>query len=255
MSGDSKKLDQILLKLQKLDSVEEKIDKLNNKFESLSAKVDSLESSVATNAACISTIQEELLAFKTETKRDIKNLKTSHNAREQRLRASTVRVFNIPYVVGEPLDNYKLLSSKVYDKVLRPALVAAKAAGDLGSVPQQQNVIEACYRAFTQQEPSGDGPPPPVIARLVSTAVKIAVLKHKKHIPVTSDAEKGGRVRRFIVVEDLTPEAHKLLRELQNDDRTDKVWSVNGRINFTIPGSKEVFKVKNIFDPVSEILK
>ena len=252
--GDSAKLDLILQKLQKLDTVEEKLDQLSVKFTALSTKVDSLESRVTANSSDITSIREELLALKKSTGKDIKAIKTAHNIREQKLRATTIRIFNLPYIVGESLDNSKQLACRAYDKILKPALAAAKSSGIIGSVPQQQNVIESCFRSYTQQEPSPSDPPPPVIIRLASQAIKVAIMKSKKNIPVPTDAEKSAGVRRFIVVEDLTPDTHKLLRELQSDDQTDKVWSVNGRIHYTLVGKKEIKKVKNIFDSVQEIL-
>ena len=51
------------------------------------------------------------------------------------------------------------------------------------------------------------------------------------------------------MVEDLTPANHTMLKDLQNDDRVSKVWSVDGRIRFVLSGDDQsVKKVKSVFD-------
>jgi hypothetical protein len=54
-------------------------------------------------------------------------------------------------------------------------------------------------------------------------------------IPSPSDAEKAAGFKRFILVEDLSPANHKLLKDLQNDDRVEKVWSVDGEFVSSCP--------------------
>ncbi len=250
MASDSAKLDAIISKLKKLDTLEGKIDDFNNRFESLSNKVTS-------NTNDIAAIRDDLDKFKVKVNTDIRSLRTSHNNREQRLRSSTIRIFNVPYTRGESLDNFKGLTAKVYDRIIRPTLVAAKSAGDIGSVQQQQNVIDSCFRAFTARDPaeaSPQTPPPPVIVRLANNSLKGTVMKFRKSVTDLSEGERDAGGRRFIIVEDLTPDTHKLLRELQQDARTDKVWSVNGVISYTLVGKAGVTKVKNVYMPVSEIL-
>lgn len=131
-------------------------------------------------------------------------------------------------------------------------MVAAKAAGDLGSVPQQQNVMESCFRAYQQSEPSPGDTPSPVIVRLVNRNFKVAVLKNRRAITAANPGEAGSK--RVIVVEDLTQPAHKLLKELQGDSRVEKVWSVNGQIHYSRVGVAGYKKVKNIFDSIDTIL-
>ena len=247
MASDKQKLDLILEKLKKLDTLESKLDDFG-------AKLDSIKVTVTEHTSEIADIKKQLADHKADTDKQIVSLKTSFNLREQQARACTIRVFNIPYVPGESLDNYKSLSARVYDKILRPLLAVAKSSGHLGSVPQAQNTIEACYRVFYQQEPDLSKPPPPVVVRLTSKSLKIAIMRNRRSVPTPTDAEKEAGIRRFIVVEDLTPPTHKLLKDLQLDSRTEKVWSVNGQIHYTMAGSTVVKKVKCVFDPISAIL-
>ena len=79
-------------------------------------------------------------------------------------------------------------------------------------------------------------------------------MKHRKAIPAPSDGEREAGVRRFLLVEDLTPEAYGLLKDLQKDTRTEKVWTINGNIFFTKPGVPGYKKVRNIFDSIDTIL-
>ena len=229
MSRDSDKLDQILAQVKKLDSVEATVKDIDARLLSLSTTVGNLQSTVSSHTSEIAEIKADLAKHKTE----IRTIKTAQHLREQRLRSTTVRLFNFPYQVGESLDNFKALSSRVYDRIIKPTLVAAKSSGDLGSVPQQQTAVEACFRFYSPNQPeaAASSPPPPVIIRLSSNSIKSAVMKNRRCIPPPSDGEKSGGVRRFIIVEDLTPEAYGLLKALQQDRRTDKVWSYNGVIH------------------------
>ncbi len=251
MSSDSAALAQILDKLNKLDVVERKIDSIDRKFDELSSTVNTLQTTVAGHTDEIASLRQELDAHKAE----VKQLKFSHNIREQRLRACTIRVFNFSYVVGESLDNHKALAARVYDRIVRPAMAAARAGGDIGSVSQQQNAIETCFRIVAPREETLLSPqPPPVIVRLSSNSIKFAVMKYRKHILPPTEEEKSAGIRRYTVVEDLTPDAHRLLKELQKDSRTDKVWSINGQIHYSVPGVNGYRKVRNIFDSVDSIL-
>ena len=254
MASDKVLLQQIWDKVKNLDAVEQKIDGLSTRFDSLSTKVSTLETSVNQHTNDIAEIRAELAASRAE----VKVLKTSHHLREQRLRSTTVRLFNYPYSVGESLDNFKSLTAKVYERVIRPTLVAAKAAGDVGSVQQQQNVIEACFRIYSSRDQEGASASTsssPIIIRLANSSIKQSVMKHRKAIPAPSDNEKEAGSRRFLLVEDLTPEAFGLLKALQKDSRTEKAWSTNGQIFFTRPGVPGYKKVRNIFDTIDTILE
>ena len=218
---------QQLKKLNALDTLSTKMDGISASLNQLTSKVETLQQTVSANTTDIAANKADIAELRGElqkNKTEVKALKTSHNLREQRLRSTTVRLFNFPVTIGESLDNYRPLETKVYEKIVRPAIVAAKAAGYVGSVSQQQNCIEACFRVFSPREPEPGSPLLPVIIRLSSNAIKFAVMKNRKHIPAPGDSEKSTGIRRFILVEDLTPEAHSLLKALQKDSRAEKVW-------------------------------
>ena len=73
-------------------------------------------------------------------------------------------------------------------------------------------------------------------------------------MPVPSEGEKLAGGKHFVVVEDLTPPAHKLLKALQANSRTEKVWSVNGHICDSLPQKKGYKRVRSVFDSIESIL-
>ena len=210
-----------------------------------------LTGKVQSNTDSIGALKQEFELFKTETGAELRNVKNTLNVREQQLRSTQVRVFNFPVAADETTG----LTARIYDRILKPLLTAAKTAGDLGSVPQVQNTIEACYRVFTKEEPAEGQPPPPIVIRFATKQLKIAVLKQRRRfMPQPSEGEQRKGIKRFMIVEDLTPPAHKLLKALQADPRTDKVWSVNGQIHYSVPGKTGFKKVRSVFDHIDQIL-
>ena len=245
--------DLILKKLEKLnllDDVVAKLGKLEFTVGNISSAVDNLARNVQANTEDILNLRYEFEAFKKETVAELRSVKHSLNLREQQLKSTQVRVFNFPVAADEETS----LSPRIYDRILKPLLAAAKAAGDLGSVPQVQNVVESCYRILYKEEPAAGQPPPPIIIRFVNKQLKIAVLKQRRHaMPTPSEGEQKKGIKRFVIVEDLTPPAHKLLKALQDDERTDTVWSVNGQIHYSLPGKTGYKKVRSVFDHIDQI--
>ena len=254
MAISDSKLDANLLRLNKLDTLDNlvsKLDALAVTVSNLSSVVEAVRKEVDNNTQDIKNIRSDFETFKRDSASELRAVKNTLNYREQQLRGNTVRLFNFPH----SQDDAAGLQARVYDRIVRPLLSAAKAAGDLASVPQAHNAFEACYRAFSQEEPSEGSPPAPVVIRFVSKALKIAVLKNRRqHLPEPSEGERRAGVKRFVLVEDLTPPAHKLLKVMQADSRTDKVWSVNGQICFSVPNKKGFKKVRSVFDSLDLIL-
>lgn len=270
MANSKDKLDAILDKLKKLDTLESKIDSFSADLKGLTARVTSLHADientredVTANTQAIHDLRGEFLSNKMTTNAQIHALQNNLNIREQQLKACTIRIFNLPIIVGEGADNYKMLSIRVYD-VLRPLLVAAKAAGDVATVQQQHNVIESCYRLQASDDPKPGSPPPPVIVKLASKQTKIAIMKHRKRGTPGDENENGAdaagatggkrRGRGIIIVEDLTVPTYKMLTALRADPRTDKVWTVNGQIFYSLVGKHGYKRVRNVFDSLYEIL-
>ena len=177
--------------------------------------------------------------------------KDMSNRQQQQLRALTLRLLNFPVTFNEAADNNTILKARVYEVILRPLLVTAKAAKDLSSVPQMANVIETCFRPFnaTTANPSTDLPPH-IIIKVSSRQIKLALMKNWKHLPkpLTADAKN------YFLVEDLTPATHKMLVAISKDKDTVKSCTIDGNIKFTQADKPDVHTVKSVFAPLAKVL-
>jgi hypothetical protein len=208
------------------------------------AKVSVLENKVSTLESTVTKLETDVLA-----------LKEASNSREQQLKLCTVRIHGLP-VTDEELaatDGGKTLAAKVYDRVLKPILNAAKAKGDISSVPHCANAIEECYRAG---RPSKTGKPVPIVVKVTNRHLRLAIFRNKRlNTPQPLDAEKNDHIKRFSVVEDLTGPTFKLLKLLQANDSVARAWTVEGNIRFALSSSPDkIVKVKSVYSPIEAIL-
>lgn len=226
--SDSQKLD-LLIKGQ--GKLEIEISDLKT----IVTRVTTLEAIVTEQDNAIKSLQQE-----------VRLLKDRDNVREQCSRGNALRLFNFP---GS--DSETNLASKVYDKLLKPILVAAKAKGDYPTVPQVGTTIEEVFRVGKFAHGSNK-PPPPIIIKFSTPAVRIAVLKNKR---VSTPSPEEGQ-KRMVLVEDLTPATHKKMTSLLEDQRVAKVWSMGGVLWYVKRGDNQSPKqVKSIFDSNDAILK
>jgi len=226
MSSQDAKLDFIISEMSKLSKQTSEIALLVN-------RVNTLEATVASQKTTI----EALTA-------DVKSLKDIVNYHEQQTRASSLRIFNFPGSGDETA-----LATKVYDRLLKPILAAAKAKGDLATLPQVGNTIEDIYRAG-KFAAGANKPPPPIVVKLTSPTIRMALLRNKR----LSTPPPAEGAKRMIIAEDLTPATHKRYRELIGDERVEKGWTMNGCIFLVKKSDKSVVKVKSIYDSLDEIL-
>ena len=103
-------------------------------------------------------------------------------------------------------------------------------------MPQLNNCVEEAYR-FGKGVTDAQGAtlPPVLVLRLKSKAIKTAIFKTKKEVlPTPSAAEKSAGIKKVLLVEDLTvPTLHKM-KELKNDTRVAKVWTMDRSIQYTL---------------------
>ena len=91
-----------------------------------------------------------------------------------------------------------------------------------------------------------------MIIKISSRPIKIALLKHCKHLPkpVPDDA------KRIFLVEDLTRATHKALTAISSKSKAaGKVWTIDGAIKFTLGDDPTVRTVKSVFDPLNKMLR
>ena len=154
--------------------------------------------------------------------------------------------------------------SRVYDSVVKPVLAAAKANKMIDVLPQLANAITEVYRVrvFTTQElipglpPPPPPPPAPVIIKFANPAIRLAFLRCKKeHTPAPLDSDKAAGTKKYTASEDLTGPTYKMFKAMVDSPLVDKVWTVDGRLRFTVPGDKSVKKVKSVFVSVADNIR
>ena len=234
------KLDLILKQLEQLKA----LGPIQSSLEGLTMAMGEVKEDVMNLKYDVAEHHDRLAALE----RDMLEQKDVSNQQQQQLRALTLRLLNFPVIPGEGDDNNAGLRARVYDTVLKPLLVAAKAAKDLATVPQMATVIEACFRPFNAAaNPNSDSG---VIIKLTSRPIKIAIMKQKKnHLPKPSGDDK-----RFILVEDLTPATHKMLTSIVKAKVFEKVWTIDGVIKYTVEGQEGIKTVKSVFVPLAKVI-
>ena len=211
----------------------------------------------------ISNIREDIKAVRHDVdchedricalEKQMKDQRDFANSQQQHLRTLAIRLLNFSVMPGEAADNYSGLKSRVYDNILKPLLVPAKADKDLTTVPQLASVVEACFRPFsaTAASSSSSSSPPPIIIKLTSRPIKIALLKHRKNLPQPSETEKAAGLQRYLLVEDLTPDTRRCFTAISKSKKTDTTWTIDGVIKYTLVGDKTVYTVKSVYDSMA----
>ena len=238
------KMDLILEQLKQLEQLHPmsmKIDELHSSLGSFKEELGSLTYTVQGHEDRITVLEK-----------DMKSQKEHSNNQQQQLRSLTVRLLNVPFTPGETLNNSAKLRETVYNRFLLPLLTAAMENKDIPAIPPTANAIDSCFRPFA---PTPGKQPPPVIIKLASRPIKIAVMKNRRVLPKPSSDENTAGITRFILVEDLTPDNHRVLSTLSKSKHTAKVWSVDGRIKFTKADRPDVvMTVKSVYDSITKIL-
>ena len=215
---------------QKLDLVLQEITsvkQLQLDIKHLVTRVATLETKVQAQDDVIKRHEETIKSLSTE----VTSLKEKTNLQEQLQKGDAIRLFNFPGSNDETG-----LSSKVYDKILKPILQAAKSKGDLSSVPKLNDLIDDCFRVG-RFSPGANKPPPPIIIKFISLDARLAILKNKRtNTPSPTEGEKAIGIKRYVLAEDLTTPTYRKLQELLKDDRVDKAWTIGGEIWYVTPG-------------------
>ena len=229
---------------------DQKLDRLLQEISIVRDKQDTLEKLV-TRVGVLETKVEEQDAVIKSLMSEVTSLKGKVNTLEQLQRSNTIRLFGFP---GSNDETH--LASKVYDRILKPILTAAKTKGDISSVPQLNNTVEEVFRAG-KFSPGANKPPPPIIIKFNSSNIRLAVLKNKRNsTPQPTEGEKASGIKRFVIAEDLTTPTYRKLQDLQKDDRVVKAWTVAGEIWFVTQGDNiRPKKVRSIFDTSDKILE
>ncbi len=125
-----------------------------------------------------------------------KQLKNYVNFNNQLLRGSSIRLLGFPMADEEvgATDGGKALAGRIYDKIIKPILVAAKTKG---AIPNCGNTIDKCNRAGRAS--SDKSKPPPVVIKLCSKQIRLAILRNKKaSVPAPSTADSACGIKRLL---------------------------------------------------------
>jgi hypothetical protein len=186
--------------------------------------------------------------------REVHSLKTTVNNSEQQRKGCTIRLLGLSMSEDESsaTDGGKALATRVYERILKPILVAARAKG---AIPGCSSVIEECYRVGKAS--SDKSKPPPVVIKLCSKQIRLTIMRTKKTgMPAPSAADIALGIKRHVIVEDLTRDSLKLLKALAADERVSKAWTIDGSIRFLLASDQtnSVRRVKSVYDSVDSIL-
>jgi ParB-like chromosome segregation protein Spo0J len=230
-------------------TVQEQLNEILVLLRNQGAEISETKKMLADSQVKVTKLENRVTVLETE----VKKLKEAANDRDQADKGRTVRLFGVPITEEETAsDGGKSFQAKLYDRILKPCLTSAKTNGDLQSIPQFTTAIEKIFRAGKSSNPDR---PAPVIIKFTSEIYRTAVLRHKKNsLPAPSAQEKAAGFRRFMIVEDLTPANYKMLKQLQGREEVARVWSIEGRLRFTLVNNDKVFRVKSVYDPVESVI-
>ena len=200
---------------EKINCIFISVQKIESAFGAQQAKIEKLESTV------------EVLS------NEVLTLKNLVNFREQELHSCSSRISGFQLTEEDKTSGSKYLGERLYDRVLRLIITAAKA-----NVPTLPNTILSCYRVGSTAAKPNQPNSPPVVVKLSNTTLKVAIMKSKKDSTLgPTDAEKAAGFRKVLIFEDLTPPAFKKLKEMQEREEISKAWSIDGRLFFILQGS------------------
>jgi hypothetical protein len=175
-----------------------------------------------------------------ETVKKLHEVQVTSNFREQSYRLDAVRLFGLPTIEEE--SDPKVFAKHVYTKALLPILNLAKTKGQLDVVPTRDRAGITCFRAGRKPplragQPSSFAQPLPVIIKFEDPRLRLMVLRYKREgIPSPSSTEKAAGYSKMFIAEDLTPATFKAMKMLKNSEQVSKVWSVDGKVRFTLEG-------------------
>ena len=198
----------------------------------LSAQVTSVDARIE-QLASIQRAVYSIGAEVTEVKRALNDL-------DQDSRGSSIRIIGLSISDTELQGGHeKAIMKKAYDKIIKPILNAAKANGEIDSVPLLLNVLESgrfVSKPFVDKK--GRTLPPVCCVKFCNRYVRNTVMRLKKeHLPDPSVAEIAAGTGRYLLVEDLTVTNAQKLKEFREHDRVERAWSIDGRIRYTVVGS------------------
>ena len=239
----------------KSGNLEEKLDFLISLFVQQKKENDQHKEMIKNLISKTATLEKENAALK----REVRAAKESINRSELASRNLTLRVLGLPISSEEsrapPGESNKVAVKAAYDKILKPIWTAAKNKGAMPSLPQFNTAVEFGYRVRSNAKDNRGNPyPPPLLIHLTSKLYRTEIFKNKREaMPAILEQEGLGNI---FIVEELTASTIKRMKELREDDRVERVWSVEGSIRFCLKDDPSKPRTcYSVYGPISEIIK
>ena len=226
---------------------------------SLDEKVNHIFNMVNKIDATLSEQHQRIVKVETDVgllTTEVYMLKNIVNAHEQERRSSTIRITGLPITMEEKSNKSTVeLKQRVFNRILGPILSVAKEQDLMSDLPTVENTIKTCYRIGAASAQANSGSPPPIVVKLCSPETRVNILKCKREATFgPNQAEKEMGCKYFSIAEDLTQPSFKKLKELKNHEDVENAWSFEGKLQFTLKGSKTIHKVFSVYDDVDTIL-
>jgi chromosome segregation ATPase len=138
--------------------VQDQLDEILALLRSQGSDIADTKKMLVESQAKVTHLKSEVISLK----REVKKLKESSKDRDQYAKSRSVRLFGYPTSEEETrtTDGGKIFQNKLYDRIIKPCLKAAKVNGDISSTPQFSTAIEQIYRMGKSANP---GRPAPVL--------------------------------------------------------------------------------------------
>lgn len=247
-----------------MEDLQNSIDHLTNIVENIQNKLDGFEN-----------IQNEVKTTVNVLKQNVYDNFVSLNSREQYTRNWCIRVNGLkvdPSLITKFGVDGAVMRT-VYNRIILPVLSHTTPEviqeKNLNTIPQLEYVPD-CFsllenghflrsRRTSNQSDDRVILPDSIIIRFKSRYMRNLFLRLKnKHMPEPTENEKADGIQFYSCVPDLTAINYKLLSSLRKDVRVFKVWSIDGKIKFTLKDDvkerKTVHQVQNIMDTTEDII-
>ena len=230
-----------------------------NAFENLSKLVETLRSRLDNRTREHNNLKHCFDELKSQYEKSKNNCVIGDNNREQYSRNWCLRVYGV-IVKQSDIDELGLdiaCMVAVYNRILRPILAKASKKV-LPEIPPWYILLENGHFIGKAVKSKSNGNvylPRPIIIRFSMRWQRNLFLKlKKKYMPSPTDAERVQGVEFFSASPDLTKLNYSVKKEVSKDKRVDKVWSLDGRLKFTLVNDTFVYSVECVLDSVEEII-
>lgn len=229
------------------------------KFNNLLKAVEELRNRMDNKSRDYNNLKHCFDELKSRYEKTDKHCVIGDNDREQYSRNWCLRFFGI-FVCQEDIDEFGLdiaCMIAVYNRIVKPVLSKASKKV-LPEIPPWYVLFENGHfvgQAVQSKKNPAITLPRTVIIRFSLRWQRNLFLKLKKqHMPEPTDAEHIKGIEYFSASPDLTKLNYSVKQRLYADKRVHKVWSLDGRLRFTMGDDNFVFKVECVLDTNDQII-